>query len=889
MGTMRAILVIPVSTPHPKAAVPVGALALLALWIVLPGSVPAASHRPESFVLPNGLRVIVQNDPSSALVALQMWVEAGSAQEAPEEAGVAHVLEHVIFRGSSEPGNGKLASEVENLGGTINGYTAHDRTVYHMVLPAFQLQSGLRLLSQMMHLPSLGHAELRKEVQVVLEEWKQGQDNSRARVSRELFKTAYHRHPYGQPVIGTPENLSGITWEMVTRFYHRWYTAENMTLVVAGNATTDQVRKELAEHFASLPSGRAFTRGRLQQPLQTEPRITIVHAPVRQAHLMLGFPIPRASEPEGPGLDFLAFILGRGESSRLAQKVKIAEGHVNSISASTFTPKGPGLFLIQAQLEVEKTQEALKAILKEVFRLREAEVSPAELSRAHVNFVRTFVESRETVQGQASQIGRFQALFGDPNYEQTYLEAIRRVDVEKLKSLARTFFRTDRLSVSLLLPENSESPKPEEIAGLSRSLDGSPALAAQRENGILKTTLPNGLKILIREDRRLPLFTVHAGVIGGLLLENETNNGIHNFIAAMLTQGNPRRSSAELVHEVEQLGGMLNGSAGNYTLSLTGTFPSQHVEKGLKIFLETLLHPIFPESELEKKRQEILARIKNRDERPRAQAFRLFYRTLLRHHPYRLHPAGEREAVLGFRREDLAAHYQALISPERMVLTVVGDVDGETLLKQLRSELSTLSPTPSSRSLPSAEAELSEQRVEKKTGKFKQAHLVLGYPGPAKGEADYFALKVLEVILSRIGGRLFVELRDRQGLAYSVGAFSLDDPFQGAFGILAATDPENIEKIKDGIVREIQRLREEECTEAELARAKNYLIGNYLIARQTNAAKAADLTANELVGFGPEFPERYREGIEKVSAGDILRVARQYLALDRYVLAIVGP
>lgn len=851
----------------------------------------AATRDAETFRLPNGLRVILQNDPTSRLLALQMWVEGGAADEDPSQAGLAHVLEHILFRGSADQKTWKVAAEVEALGGRINGYTAHDRTVYHMVFPSAEIHRGLELLARLIELPDLGQPAVDKEIQVVLEEWKQGQDNPRSRASRALFKAAYELHPYGRPIIGTPETLVGITWEMLSRFYHRWYTADNMTLVVSGNLAVESVREKVAELFSSMGPGPAPVRDRPQLAAQSDTRVTISRAPVRQAQLAIGFPIPGAAEPEAPGMDFIAFVLGRGESSRLAQKVKIAAGHVNSISSSTFTPLGPGLFLVQAQLESEKIGEALKAILGEIFRLREEDISPSEMSRARVNFMRTFVESRQTVQGQASQIGKFQALYRDPNYESHYLRAIDQLDAGKLKELARKFFRADRLSVSLVLPEQGAgSPSPEEIAQLSRSAErpsGRPA--ASRVNGVLRATLGNGLRVLIREDHRLPLVTLHAGVIGGLVLENEANNGIHHFIASMLTQGNHRLTATQLVHEVEQLGGRLRADSGNHTLSLTGTFPARQLEPGLEIFLDTLLRPSFPEAELEKKRREILLQIKNRDERTRAQAFSAFYRTLLRAHPYRLQALGEREPVRGFRREELAAYYQQLISPDRIVLSIVGDVDGEALLGRLHHELSPLSPTPLPFVPPAAEVMLEERRVEKKTAKFNQAHVVLGYPAPLKGQADYFAMKVLEVILSRIGGRLFVELRDRLGLAYSVGAFSLSDPFQGAFGIYAAADPDNIEKIREGMLRELKRLREERCSEEELARAKNYLIGTYLIARQTNGAKAADLTENELFGFGLDYGERYRQGIEKVSAEDILRVARQYFPPDRYVLAVVGP
>lgn len=863
----------------------------LLLHILVSSPSPASTHELESFALPNGLKVILKTDSLSSLVALQLWVEAGAADEAPDEAGLAHLLEHILFRGSAEEGKGKLAGEVENMGGRINGFTSHDRTVYHLVLPASQVQSGLAILARLMHLPDLGEAELQKEIQVVLEEWRQGQDNPRTRVGRELFKLAYRNHPYGRPIIGAPDTLRELTWERVSRFHGRWYSAGNMTLVVVGNVESGPLKKNLAELFAGLPARNPPARDRAPEPPAAESRIAVVRAPVRQTHLAIGFPMPGAADPETPALDFLAFTLGRGESSRLAQKVKIAGGYVNAVSASTFTAREPGLFLIQGQLETAKTTEALKAIFQEVFALREERVSPSELSRARVNFERSFVETRETVEGQANRLGRFQALYGNPNYEASYLERIRKLDAPELRDAARTFFRADRISLSLLFPEETaELPDPQEIASLIRSLQGSSgAPPATRENGVLRATLRNGLRILIQEDHRLPLVAVHAAVIGGLLLEDDASNGIHNFIAWMLTQGSPRLTSSQLVHEVEHLGGNLNGSAGNSTLSLAGIFPRENAEKGLEIFLDTLLHPTFPETELEKKRQEILLRIKNRDERPRAQAFRLFYQTLFRSHPYRLPAAGEREQVLRFRREDLVSHYQRLISPDRVVLTLVGDVDSEAILRHLRQELSELPQSASSFTPPPAEVEISETRVGTRPIKLKQAHLVLGYPAPAQGHAEHFTLKVLEVILSRIGGRLFVDLRDRQGLAYSVGAFSLEDPFQGAFGFYAAGDPANVEGLKEGILREVRRLHEEKVTDQELIRAKNYLLGNYLIARQTNAARAADLTFNDLFGFGSDFARRYREGIERVTADDILQAVRQYLSPDRYVLAIVGP
>lgn len=856
-----------------------------------PAKLLASSDPAESFMLPNGLRVILKTEPGSPLAALQLWVEAGAADEEAEEAGLAHLVEHILFRGSSDKGTGKLAAEIESSGGRINGFTSRDHTVYHTVLPSTQLTKGIRVLGEMTQLPSLSEGELEKEIQVVLEEWKQSQDTPRSRAAATLFRTSYLVHPYGRPVIGRPETLERIGWERVSRFHQRWYRPNNMILVAVGGFDPESAKKELAESFGSLPPAALPTRRRPAEPIQTELRLSVQKTSVRQARLTLGFPIPKAGESEGPALDLLAFVLGRGESSRLAQRVKIEAGLVSSISASTFVFKGPGLFFVQASLEAERLMEALKTILKEIYRLRQEEVGPGELQRARVNFARSFMEAKESVEGQARQLAAFQSLYGYPDYQESYLREIERVDGERLRGLAQRFLRTERLSISILLPEGStQEPNIEEIARLSRDLESPPpAPVVRRRDGILSATLDNGLRILVKENRRLPVVAIHAGVIGGLLLEEEKTNGLHRLIASMLTQGSRNRSANHLVQEVEQLGGSLSGAAGNSTLSLTGTFPSRQAERGLEIFLESLFHPTFPAAELEKKRREILTNIKTRQERARSQALSLFYQTLFEHHPYRLNPSGQGEAMQTITRQDLIAHYRRLVSPERVVLSIVGDLDGEKAIGFLQAKLSSIPKGSFNPILPASEPASDEARVRRKALRTRQAHLVLGFPAPALGKEGYFAMKVVQTILSRLGGRLFVDLRDTQGLAYAVGAFSLSDPFQGAFGIYAATDPGSVEAMKEGILKEIQRLQEKEVAAEELERAKNYLFGDYLISRQTNASLAEDLTLNELFGLGSGYARLYREQIEKITSADILRFARDHLPLDRYVFAVVGP
>jgi len=865
------------------------AILILSLLAIFCRASLAADDSTESFTLQNGLRVVVRRESFAPLAALQLWVETGSADENAEEIGAAHLLEHILFRGSAGSGAGKIAAQVEKLGGTINGFTSRDHTVYHMVLPAARAAGGLAALAELVQLPRLDKALLEKEAQVVQAEWKQGEDSPRAQLTNALFSMAYRVHPYGRSIIGTLENLHRITPEIVSGFYRRWYTAKNMILIATGDFSTDRLKEDIQRIFAALPAGAPPERRLPAEPPQDRVRLNVLIGPVTQSHLMIGFPIPAASDKESPALDLLAFILGRGESSRFAEKIKVSRGLVNSISASTFSTKDPGLFIVEAQVEANKLMDATAAILQEVYRLRRERVAPWELDRAHANFERALVRARETLDGQARQLGNFASVYRDADYAEVYLKNLRRVDAEDLRTVAQSFFKTEALSVALLVPEGTaDVPDAGKIAALSRSLEP-PAPMTQPQDGVLAATLDNGLRIVIEEDHRLPVVAVHAGVIGGLAVENERSNGIGNFIAQMLTQGTPQWSSPQLIRAVEEMGGTLSGWSGNSTVGLSGTFPSRHAETAMEIFLDALLHPAFPERELEKKRQEILLRIGNREERGRDRALRFFYQTLLVDHPYRLDPSGQREPVIRFRREDLVAQYQKLFSPERMVVSVAGDVEGENILRYLRTRLAPLRRSGAILDLPPAENGRRELRAAKRTSKTAQAQVVMGFQAPAKGAPGYFTMKVIEAILSRIGGRLFVDLRDQQGLAYSVGAFSLDDPLQGAFGVYAATDPANVERMKQEMLAALRRLREEEILPDELERAKNYLIGQYRIDRQTPAAKAADLADNELFGFGADYSKRYQEEIQKVSAVDILKFAYRYLPPDGYALAVVGP
>jgi len=271
------------------------------------------------FTLDNGLRVVIQEDHFAPVVAIQIWVKAGSADETPDVAGAAHVHEHMIFKGTARRPVGAIAAEVESSGGNINAFTTADHTVYHLVLASRYFATGLDILADALQNTTFDPHELSKELQVVMEEWKRGEDSPTSRAATELFRIAYATHPYGRPVIGFRETVEALNRDRVVNFYHRWYHPNNMTLVIVGDVDIDAARQEVLRHFSDSKNSPLPARPRTLEPPQRGLRFSVLDMNVEEYYLYLSFPIPPAAHKDVYALDLLSYILGGGESSRLVQ------------------------------------------------------------------------------------------------------------------------------------------------------------------------------------------------------------------------------------------------------------------------------------------------------------------------------------------------------------------------------------------------------------------------------------------------------------------------------------------------------------------------------------------------------------------------------------------
>jgi zinc protease len=861
---------------------------------------PSFSSAPDQllFTLDNGLRVAIQEDHFAPVVAIQMWVKAGSADETPDVAGAAHVHEHMIFKGTARRPVGAIAAEVESSGGNINAFTTADHTVYHLVLASRYFSTGLDIIADALQNTTFDPNELAKELQVVMEEWKRGEDSPTSRAATELFRLAYAVHPYGRPVIGFRETIEALNRERVVNFYQRWYQPNNMTLVIVGDVDREQARQEILRLFSGQQRRALPSRPRVAEPLQQELRFSILDMKVEEFYLYVGFPIPPAAHEDVYALDLLSYILGGGESSRLVQSLQADKEIVNWISAHAYTPQDAGLFLAVAALEQDKVRQTLEEVLTALFRCKHELVSPAELSRARTNLESDFIYRRETVQGQARQLGYFLTLFDDPDFEQRYLNGLASATRQDLQRVAQRYFTPEALSVVLLgATEDANLPTKEELEALTKRLDAAlqPAVAptilsnGKGKGQVSLTTLQNGVRLLVKEHHDVPVVALQAVVLGGLLFEDQTNTGINNFLAGLLTRGSERFSRQELAEAVESLAGSIRGFSGRNSLGLAGSFLSTtRVDNAVGIFLETLLHPTFPSEEVEKRRRELLLSLKNREDDLAQIAFDLFYQTIFTTHPYRFPVLGVEETIRALERDQLAEYYRQLLNPAQLVVSVVGDVSTDQIVDQFQAALESLPASQGMAALPPHEPRPTTIRTAHKNVEKQQAHLVLGFQGVALSDPDRYPLKVLEAILSRQGGRLFYELREQRALAYSVTAFGVEGLAPGVLGVYVGTDPGKVDEATTAARAELKRVQEEFVDPSELEQAQKYLTGSYEISLQSNSAQCEEMGFNEVYGLGYDNGRRYLAAINAVTAEDLRRVARKYFDDEAHTLVVVG-
>ena len=410
--------------------------------------------------------------------------------------------------------------------------------------------------------------------------------------------------------------------------------------------------------------------------------------------------------------------------------------------------------------------------------------------------------------------------------------------------------------------------------------------AASKE-AVLAERLPNGMTVLVRENSAAPVVAVSLFVRVGSRWEGDESAGASNLLQQLLVKGTQSRSALEIADAAERIGGSIGASADADFSEVRGTALARHWARLLGLIAEVTLRPSLPATELESERRVVLSGIRNRQDQPSPLAFDTLVARLYPAHPYGRPTAGHAPSVQRLDRDAVVAHYQRYYRAGRMVLSVSGDVSAQNVAREA-ARLFAEAPAGDGGADP-ALPEVSPQADRTVLARpAAQTQVLVGFPAPSMSHRDYAAVKVLATALGGgMAGRIFTEIRDKQGLAYSSGAIYPSRVGQGFFLAQLGTAPANAGRAEAALLHEIDRLRQERLDEATLRRAKGYLMGQFTLDRRTNARLAWYEGFFEITGLGHDFADRYARAVEAVTAEDVQRVAGAYLA--RPTSVILGP
>ncbi len=848
----------------------------------------------EKIRLENGTTLLAERAGHLPLVALQVWVQFGSADEPASLAGIAHLIEHMLFKGIEGRPPGELAKKIEAWGGSINAWTSYDQTVYHLVVPRRHAAKAMELLALSVQRPAFDPEELEREKLVVLEEIRQGKDSPGHLCSEQLFKTAYRRHPYHRPIIGYADRVRRMTRADLIQVHRAWYRPEHTTVVLVGDlrerAILDTAARLFGDAWQVPAAGDAISRSRRTEPTQRSPRLAFSAAPTNLCHFALGFHATAFLHEDTAALEVLTVLLGQGESSRLNVELQRKRALCSEAYGYFYSPRDPGLLVVGGVTAPDRLTESVRVTTSILGQVALGRISSAEVDKARNIVLSDVLFDGETIQGLARRRGSYETIAGDPDYEAQYLEALRRVSPGKVAEVAARYLDSHRATLSVVHPKDS---RPDERL-LKEALLGSlpsPRTACRRfqktSRGIAHTRLASGLRLAVQPDPSRALVAVRVGWLGGALAESPKQAGLAHLTAEMLVRGTQDRPGEMLVREADALGATLTPIPGRHTCGLLLEVPSEHLGLSLELLADALFHSAFDAEAFERTRRVLQDEIRHRADDALAVAMDEFRKALFgARHPYGRPLLGTLETVRNLTVEQARTLHARTFRAGNTVVAMAGDVAPEeaaTLVERLFRFPERRAPKVR---IPGARYPSRPKRVTRQLER-NQAQIVLGFPGPDLLSQERFAVHVLTTVLGSQSGRLFVNLRDKLGLAYRVSATSMEGLAGGYVVAYLATEQGRVAEAIEALRREIEQAAAGSFGTAEIREAKRHLAGSHLNSLQRRASQARGMALNMLYGRSPDQHLQYAESIERVRLQDVQQAARKYLDPRRAVLVVV--
>ncbi len=857
--------------------------------------------------LTNGLKVLLMEDHSAPVVTVQVWYRVGSRNEHRGIRGLAHLMEHMMFKGSQNVAPQGHAQVIASLGGTMNAFTTEDITAYFNTVPVEHMSLVMELEAERMGRLRLDETNFFKEREVVKEEIRMRLQNDPMGALRDkLQSVAFTVHPYNWTAGGNLVDLDLITLADMQAFYRAHYIPNNAVLVVVGDTRFAEVMKLAHQHFGSFAARKRAVPVMAREPEQDARRFEQLKMQTELPTIIGGFKVPEAAHADMAALDVVESILGEGRSSRL-NRALVRDQKLAIYAVARRSPMlDPGLFMLVAGfLPSTSPEQVEKALLAEVQRLGQEGPSEAELQKAKNQLSSSYLFQLTSIQYLGFRIGFSETVEKDYRHFVESYHAYDNISAADVKRVASTYLIPERLTMVLLTPPKAgeqvqkaaattvakAAREPKTWPTAPRFLDP-PMVAAEAVElpPIARRTLTNGLDVLVVERHEHPVVYFDLIVPGGDLLDPAGKAGLGGMLGAMMNRGAGARNAEQLAEIIDGLGGALHASSTGKYFEIFGSFLSKDFQQGLALTADVSLRPRFASEELAKLRPQLEGGLRHAKNDPES-----IGREHLNYLIYGYGHAKGRPASLATVQavslDDIKRHYARVFIPQGSILVITGDVDPVQIMPMLEKVMGAWTPGKARTRWPPDPKPFAGRPVRLiDKPDLTQSTICLGQLGLAKSHADRIPMLLGNFVLGGGGfsSRLMQKVRSRSGKTYSVRSGFSTGKTKGKFSVFSFTRNSETANTVRMIQDEIDKTVQEGITEKELNQAKNYYAGTFTLALQSPGSLGDQVLMAEFYGLGLTWLKNFKKVVMAPTLDQVNRALKKHLNTKRMALVVVG-
>ncbi len=864
---------------------------------------PDSDHQPHVFkrVLANGMTVLVRVVHTLPKVSIQIWYNVGSKDEKTNEKGIAHLIEHMIFKGTKLLSESDINVITHLLSGSTNAFTSYDYTGYLFNMPVQNWHQTLAILADCMQNVSFKDDHLNSEMKAVIQELKMYRDNYPRSLIMEIMAALFPDHPYHYPVIGYKQDLFDVHADRLRAFYKKHYWPNNATLVIVGDVDPEDAFAQAKKYFEKIPANKNYKKEEFYFNKDIISHAVTLYRDVKQPFAIAAYVIPGAQSKNEHLLDVVNMILGNGKGSRLYRKLVDEEQLVTDLGANPWLFFEHGIFFIMFEPKnIEDIPRIQEIIQKEIDDIIKNGLTDQEYTRALKQSLRSYYSLLESIEAQAREIGKSYLATGDENFAFHFLDKPKKEVEKEIKELLQIYFKPSLMNTGLLLPLSEQDKK--EWATMQKKSDEYDVkfLAARPRTSEIEPPsfakkikvneathfdfpkyqtmmLSNGIKVLYYDNDNTPKIDLIFELKARSYYDSAEFPGIYNFVSSLLLEGTKNYTAKQLTDELEMRGMNVSITPGIVVMNMLAS----DLPKGLELLEEIIARPRFDDDEIEKVREQLLAAIKHFWDDPRSFSKQLVEEYVYKGHPFAKNILGTEESIKAITKKDLVEFHKKFFSPDGARLAIVGDIGSYDLKSVLEKTIGQLK---GSKVQAITFPELQAVKPCQKIHPINRDQAVLCFAGLSvdRKNPDYDKLLLFDQIfgggvLGSLHSKLY-QLREQSGLFYNISGSLIsgasEQPGMVIVKTLVSLDrlAEAEKAIKDVIDKVVNEISDQEFLEA-----KNAIINSIVNGFATNAGMASIFLSLDRYGFPSDYYDTRADKINAITIDQMKEAVKRVL------------